>query len=57
MVLINGGGVSMAQIGNKQNSKLNGQWAAHVRGWWKRFTSKKRRNSDKKIIREGVREA
>lgn len=33
----------MSRIGNKQNSFINGKWAGHVRGWWKRYTSKKRR--------------
>lgn len=38
------------RVGNKQNSFINGQWAGHVRGWWKRFTSSKRRMKDKKVI-------
>jgi len=46
----------MAQIGNKQNSFLNGEWAAHVREWWKRSTSKARRLADKKIIRDELKE-
>ena len=40
----------MAQIGNKQNAKLNGEWGKHVRGWAKRFTAKCRRNESKRII-------
>ncbi len=42
----------MAQIGNAENSKLNGEWAKHVRkrNKMKRFTSKKRRAIAKKII-------
>ena len=40
----------MAQIGNKQNSILNGEWAFHVRRKWKRLTSKKRRLASKKEI-------
>ena len=42
----------MAQIGNKLNSALNGEWAKHVRRWWKKYTSGKRRTKDKEIIRE-----
>lgn len=41
----------MKQIGNAQNSKLNGEWAKHVRRKWKKQTSKIRRNHDKKIIK------
>lgn len=40
------------RVGNKQNSFLNGEWAGHVRGWLKRHTSKLRRLSGKKEIRE-----
>lgn len=43
--------MSKIRVGNKQNSALNGEWAGHVRGWWKRYTSKKRRNESKRIIR------
>lgn len=42
----------MAQIGNANNCKLNGEWAKHVRGKFKRYTSKVRRAVDKKIIRQ-----
>ena len=42
----------MAQIGNAENSKLNGEWAKHVRGKIKRYTTKVRRSVDKKIIRQ-----
>ena len=43
----------MAQIGNKQNSYLNGEWAKHVRkrSGMKKRTSHQRRNVDKLIIR------
>lgn len=40
----------MKQVGNAENSKLNGEWAKHVRRWGKKFTSGKRRMNDKKII-------
>ena len=35
------------RVGNKQNSFLNGEWAGHVIGFWKKYTSRKRRNKDK----------
>ena len=35
------------RVGNKKNSFLNGEWAGHVRGTWKRYTSKKRRREIK----------
>jgi len=41
----------MAQIGNKQNSFLNGEWAKHVRRKEKKHTSGIRRIIDKLIIR------
>ena len=44
------------RVGNKQNSGLNGEWAGHVRGWWKRYTSKKRRNATKKLIKQKLQE-
>jgi hypothetical protein len=46
----------MAQIGNKQNSNLNGEWAKHVRWWLKRRTAGRRRENDKQIIKEAVKE-
>lgn len=42
------------RVGNKQNSFLNGEWAGHVRGWYKRFTSKKRRNVSKEVIKNNL---
>jgi hypothetical protein len=44
------------RVGNKQNSFLNGEWAGHVRGAWKKLTSKLRRNADKKVIRDEKKE-
>jgi|688.fasta_scaffold1056320_1 hypothetical protein len=44
--------MSKIRVGNKQNSILNGEWAGHVRGWWKKHTSGKRRAKQKKYIRE-----
>jgi len=39
------------RVGNKQNSFLNGEWAGHVRGFWKKYTSRKRRNKDKQLTK------
>lgn len=49
----------MAQIGNKQNSYINGEWVAHVRkrNGGKRITSSKRRILDKELIRKELNEA
>ena len=44
------------RVGNKENSFLNGEWASHVRGKWKRITSHIRRNVSKKIIRKELTE-
>ena len=44
------------RVGNKENSHLNGEWAGHVRGFMKRFTSKRRRNVGKKEIRKRLEE-
>lgn len=41
----------MAAVGNAENSKLNGEFAAHVTPFEKRKTAKKRRRQAKKIIR------
>lgn len=49
--------MSKIRVGNKLNSHLNGEWAGHVRGWWKRFTSKRRRKKDKEEIKKGKTEA
>jgi hypothetical protein len=46
----------MAQVGNKQNSIINGEWAKHVRWWYKRYTAGRRREKDKQIIKEEVKE-
>ena len=40
------------RVGNKQNSYLNGEWAKHVRGLYKRYASKVRRQIDKKMIKD-----
>ena len=44
--------MSKIRVGNKQNSYLNGEWAAHVRKYFKKVTASKRRLLDKKIIRD-----
>lgn len=44
--------LKMAQIGNKQNSFLNGEWAKHVRRYAKKLTSKKRRSLNKIVLYE-----
>jgi hypothetical protein len=46
--------MSKLRVGNKANSLLNGEWAGHVRKWGKYFTSKIRRNTNKKIIRNEI---
>jgi len=48
--------MSKTRVGHKENSHLNGEWAGHVRGFMKRFTSKRRRNVDKKVIRKETNE-
>ena len=35
--------MSKTRVGHKENSHINGEYAGHVRGFMKRFTSKKRR--------------
>ena len=49
----------MAQIGNAENQKLNGEWGKHAPGtrnghrtFWKRLTSKIRRQLAKKEVRK-----
>lgn len=44
--------MSKIRPGNKQNSFINGEWAAHVRADYKKITAGKRRMIDKKVIRE-----
>jgi hypothetical protein len=46
----------MAQVGSKQNSILNGEWAKHVRNWYKRYTAGRRRTNDKQIIKEAIKD-
>lgn len=45
------------RVGNKQNSKLNGEWAGHVRGKMKKITSSKRRMIDKDILKKEKKES
>ena len=45
------------RVGNKQNSKLNGEWAGHVRGKMKKVTSSKRRMADKDILKKEKKES
>lgn len=42
------------RVGHAANSKLNGEWAGHVRRWMKKVTSGKRRIKDKQIIRKEI---
>lgn len=42
----------MAQIGNAENSKINGERGKHVRKKMKKYTSKLRRISNKGIIKD-----
>ncbi len=44
------------RVGNKENSKLNGEWAGHVRGKIKKVTSGKRRAKSKEIINGTIKE-
>jgi hypothetical protein len=44
------------RVEHKENSRLNGEWAGHVRGFMKRFTSKRRRNDGKKDIQKRMSE-
>ena len=46
----------MKHIGHKDNSILNGEWAKHVRKWWKKYTAKARRRRDKEIIKKDLNE-
>lgn len=39
------------RVGHAANSKLNGEWAGHVRRWMKKVTAGKRRSQDKIVIR------
>jgi len=48
--------MSKIRPGNSANSKLNGEWGAHVKSWMKKVTSGKRRIQDKEIIREELEE-
>jgi hypothetical protein len=40
--------------GHAANSKINGEWGAHVKKGEKKSTSGKRRIKDKKIIRDEI---
>lgn len=42
----------MTRKGNAENAKLNGEFAAHVNSFEKRLTSKIRRQSAKRAIRQ-----
>lgn len=42
----------MKHVGNAANAKLNGEWGKHVRGKYKRFTSKLRRLRDKELVKK-----
>lgn len=43
--------------GNAENAKINGEWGAHIKAWFKRVTSGKRRMQDKLIIRKELEES
>ena len=45
-----GNHMAKTRVGNKENSAINREYAGHVRGWLKRFTSKKRRRLGKADI-------
>ena len=44
----------MSQIGNKQNSSLNGQLGKHGRPDGKKVASKKRRKQARKVINDQI---
>ncbi len=44
----------MAQVGNKINSYLNGEWAKHARPFLKRLTTRRRRFEGKDFIRKEI---
>lgn len=44
------------RVGNKQNSFINGEWAGHVRGFFKKYTSSKRRRLEKKEILKAIKD-
>ncbi len=46
----------MSNSPKKQNMSINGEWAQHVREWWKKYTSHKRRMRDKEIIKKEINE-
>ena len=48
--------MSKIRVGNKQNSFINGEWAGHVRGFYKKYTSSKRRRLEKKDISKTLKE-
>ena len=48
--------MSKIRVGNKKNAQLNGEWGGHVRKWGKFFTNKVRRNQQKRIINEHLKE-
>ncbi len=42
----------MAQIGNQDNARLNGEWGKHVCKSEKKLGNKKRRKRDANVIKE-----
>ena len=42
----------MAQLGNKLNAYINGEWGKHVKKWMKQKTSRIRRQMEKRKIKE-----
>ena len=46
----------MAQVGNKQNSFLNGEWTRHAKKWGKKLTAGLRRSFLKKDLRKRLEE-
>lgn len=49
--------MAKTRVGHKENSSINGSWGIHAgAAWLKRFTSKKRRRLDKKVIRKETNE-
>ncbi len=49
--------MAKTRVGHKENSFLNRGWGVHAGdSWIKRFTSKRRRGADKKVIKNDLKD-
>jgi len=48
--------MAKTRVGHKENSFLNGEYAGHVRRFGKKWTAKIRRNVDKKVIKNDLKD-